>query len=50
MSKDIKTNTFGGAGFFRTMNEKQKGEMRKKHAKSVKARKKLASQKKKVSA
>ena len=46
----MRTNQFGGAGFFRTMNEKQKQEMKKKHAKSVKARKKLANKKTKVSA
>ena len=46
----MKDNTFGGAGFFRTMNEKQKKEMKKKHAKSVKTRKKLASKKTQVPA
>ena len=44
--KMMKDNTFGGAGFFRTMNEKQKKEMKKKHAKSVEARKKIAKEKK----
>ena len=41
----MKDNTFGGSSFFKTMNERQKKEMKKKHAKSVEARKKIAKEK-----
>ena len=45
--KMMKDNTFGGAGFFRTMNEKQKKEMKKNMRNLLKLERSLRAKKRK---